>query len=131
MQLKDRLRELRQKHNLTLKELAAMTDLSYTYLSSLEHGRAVPSLKSAAALAEAFNLSLVDMLTGVDLGGEPAGGDEMPAGLRDLLDSDLLPEGMDEDWVNLLRNLQVRGTRPGSMGDYWAVYVFLRRVLGE
>jgi len=47
----------RKLAKLSLRELAALTDVSNAYLSQLERGRHAPSIKVLKSLANAFNLS--------------------------------------------------------------------------
>jgi transcriptional regulator with XRE-family HTH domain len=62
---------LRKERGLTLKELAARSGLSISYISDLEHGRASPSLATLRELAAALGLSPADLLEGWEEGGEP------------------------------------------------------------
>jgi len=52
----------RKLAKLSLRELAALTDVSNAYLSQLERGRHTPSLKVLKSLADAFNLSAETIL---------------------------------------------------------------------
>ncbi|MDP9284592.1 MAG: helix-turn-helix domain-containing protein [Actinomycetota bacterium] len=52
----------RKLAKLSLRELAALTDISNAYLSQLERGRHAPSIKVLKSLADAFNLSAETML---------------------------------------------------------------------
>jgi transcriptional regulator with XRE-family HTH domain len=58
----------RRLAQLSLRELAARTELSNAYLSQLERGRHLPSVRVMKALAEAFNLSIETMLEQSGLG---------------------------------------------------------------
>lgn len=61
-ELAEYLRQQRRLHNLTLRELASLTQLSNAYLSQLERGIHEPSLRVMRSLAEAYNVSLASML---------------------------------------------------------------------
>jgi transcriptional regulator with XRE-family HTH domain len=52
----------RKLAKLSLRELAALTDVSNAYLSQLERGRHAPSIKVLKSLANAFNLSAETLL---------------------------------------------------------------------
>jgi transcriptional regulator with XRE-family HTH domain len=52
----------RKLAKLSLRELAALTDVSNAYLSQLERGRHSPSIKVLKSLATAFNLSAETLL---------------------------------------------------------------------
>jgi transcriptional regulator with XRE-family HTH domain len=51
------IRAQRQMANLSLRELAAMTEVSNPYLSQIERGMSEPSARVLKAIAEALNLS--------------------------------------------------------------------------
>jgi transcriptional regulator with XRE-family HTH domain len=52
----------RRLAKLSLRELAALTDVSNAYLSQLERGLHAPSIKVLKSLADAFNLSTETVL---------------------------------------------------------------------
>ena len=52
----------RKLAKLSLRELAALTDVSNAYLSQLERGLHAPSVKVLKSLADAFNLSAETVL---------------------------------------------------------------------
>jgi transcriptional regulator with XRE-family HTH domain len=56
------LREQRRLANLSLRELAALTNLSNAYISQLERGLHEPSLRVLRSLAAALNVSAANML---------------------------------------------------------------------
>ncbi len=58
----DYLRAQRQMARLTLREVAAMTNISNPYLSQVERGLHQPSVKVIRSLAEALNLSAETLL---------------------------------------------------------------------
>jgi transcriptional regulator with XRE-family HTH domain len=51
------IRAQRQMANLSLRELAAMTEISNPYLSQIERGLSEPSARVMKTIAEALNLS--------------------------------------------------------------------------
>lgn len=58
-----RLKELRKKHNWTQQELAQKADLSFNAITKIEQGAAKhPTLKTLLKLAEAFEISLDDLV---------------------------------------------------------------------
>jgi transcriptional regulator with XRE-family HTH domain len=79
------LRAQRQVNDLSLRELATMTDLSNAYLSQLERGLHEPSLRVLRSLAEAFGMPLDEFLSNVGLApdGGVASGGPGPAGLTE------------------------------------------------
>ena len=63
----NRLKELRQKNNLTLKELGQKIGMANNNLSQYETGKREPKLETWQALADFFNVS-VPYLQGIDEG---------------------------------------------------------------
>lgn len=63
----NRLKELRQKNNLTLKELGQKVGMANNTLSQYETGKREPKLETWQALADFFNVS-VPYLQGIDEG---------------------------------------------------------------
>lgn len=63
----NRLKELRQKNNLTLKELGQKIGMANNTLSQYETGKREPKLETWQALADFFNVS-VPSLQGIDEG---------------------------------------------------------------
>jgi transcriptional regulator with XRE-family HTH domain len=57
-----RLRALRQKHEMTLQQLADITDLSPSMLSLVERGLAAPSIQSLIVIANALNVTMSDLI---------------------------------------------------------------------
>lgn len=58
----NRLRLLRLEREMTLQELADMTNLSPSMLSLVERGRATPSIQSLIVLANALNVTMSDLV---------------------------------------------------------------------
>lgn len=57
------IRNLRKTRNLTLRDLAAMTDLSPSYISSVERGKAMPSIASLQKIGAVFGTNVLGLLT--------------------------------------------------------------------
>jgi transcriptional regulator with XRE-family HTH domain len=71
------IRAQRQQAQLSLRELAARTNVSNPYLSQIERGLHEPSVRVLKAIAVALNLSLETMLVAAGLlPQEPADGDD-------------------------------------------------------
>jgi transcriptional regulator with XRE-family HTH domain len=60
--LSDRLREMRSKRGWTLEQLASLSFVSRSMLSQIERGTANPTLGVAFRIAEAFGVSLSDLV---------------------------------------------------------------------
>ncbi|MGO4499462.1 helix-turn-helix domain-containing protein [Paenibacillus sp. 2RAB27] len=56
MAFHNRLKELRQQQNLTLRKLGEKAGVSYSILNSIENGRIIPSKDVALALAIALKI---------------------------------------------------------------------------
>lgn len=55
------LKEIRTKKNITLRELAKMTNISKSHLSSIERNEKMPSLQVALIIAEALSISITEL----------------------------------------------------------------------
>jgi transcriptional regulator with XRE-family HTH domain len=62
-----RLRLLRSQANWTLAELSQQCGKSVSFLSDIEHGRGDPSLSTLAAIAKAFDMTVPQLLSGVEI----------------------------------------------------------------
>ncbi|MBI05706.1 MAG: MerR family transcriptional regulator [Rhodospirillaceae bacterium] len=56
------VRQLRQRHNMTVTELADISDLSSGMLSKIENGLTSPSLGTLQSLASALNVSVTSLM---------------------------------------------------------------------
>ena len=63
-QVCDRVRELRKKKGWTLEQLASLSGVSRSMLSQIERGAANPTLGVAYRIAQAFSLTLGDLVEG-------------------------------------------------------------------
>lgn len=72
--LGDLIRTQRQQAELTLRELAARTNVSNPYLSQIERGLHEPSVRVLKAIAGALNLSAESLLQQAGILESPAGG---------------------------------------------------------
>lgn len=73
------IREQRRQANLSLRELAALTQVSNAYLSQLERGLHEPSVRVLRSLSAALDVSVEQLLTQAGLfedGAAPAAGDD-------------------------------------------------------
>lgn len=53
--------QARTKRNLTLKQLAEMTDISKTTLNTIENGKTSPTLRQLEAIAKALDMKISDL----------------------------------------------------------------------
>jgi len=84
------LREQRRQANLSLRELAALTQLSNAYLSQLERGQHEPSVRVLRSLSAALDVSVATLLAQAglfadddDRAGPPAGHGATEAAIRE------------------------------------------------
>jgi transcriptional regulator with XRE-family HTH domain len=59
------LRSARLKQGLTQKELGARTKTSWTFIGEMERGLKAPNLELVVSLANALNISIEDLVTGL------------------------------------------------------------------
>jgi putative transcriptional regulator len=59
--MKNRIKELRARHDLTQKELAQKVDVRRETIVFLEKGKYNPSLKLAYQISKVFNLSIEEV----------------------------------------------------------------------
>lgn len=62
LQLQNRLNQLRKKKRWTLEQLSAASDVSRSMLSQIERGQANPTLSVAIRIAQAFGISLDELV---------------------------------------------------------------------
>lgn len=65
-----RIREERLKYGLSLNDLAKATGLSPSFLSMLENGKTMPSLKVLDKLCTYFSIHMASLFEGGDVGGD-------------------------------------------------------------
>jgi transcriptional regulator with XRE-family HTH domain len=129
MKLSERIRQLRKTHQLKLREIADLTGLSITYISDIEHDKTAPAIKSLTAIAGAFNMTLIELLQGVEFSGE-ADLTALPPSLQEFIQHPDVADEIDADWLALLRCIRVRGRVPATVRDWMGIYLVLRDKLG-
>ena len=128
MLLGQRIRELRNIRGETLKDTSNGTNLSVSYLSDIERGRTSPSLQSLETLAKHFDISVTDLLAGVEFAGLSTDS-ALPPGLGDLLQDREFGTEIDNDWIQLLQKINLRGKRPQTKHEWLELYLSLKRIL--
>ncbi|MBC7428881.1 MAG: helix-turn-helix domain-containing protein, partial [Bacteriovorax sp.] len=58
-----KIRQLRDKRDLSLKELADLSDLSVSYLNEIEKGKKYPKIEKLAALAQGLQIDLGELVS--------------------------------------------------------------------
>jgi transcriptional regulator with XRE-family HTH domain len=130
MLLGQRIRELRNLKGKTLKDISSSTNLSVSYLSDIERGRTKPSLQSLETLAKHLDISVTDLLSGVEFAGS-ASESALPPGLGDLLQDREFGPQIDDDWLQLLQKINFRGKRPQTKHEWLELYLNLKRILDK
>jgi transcriptional regulator with XRE-family HTH domain/mannose-6-phosphate isomerase-like protein (cupin superfamily) len=74
VQIGQRVREAREAQQMSLRELARRVDVSASFISQLERGKANPSVGTLYALVAALGTSLDALIGGNDQGTAPAAG---------------------------------------------------------
>lgn len=130
MKLGERLRLIRKEHSLTLKDLNERANLSVPYLSGLERGTVNPSIETLHKIANAYQMTVRDLFTGVEEVGESRQGN-YPEGFSEFLDDPEYADELDADWKDLLLRIDFRGKRPSSKREWVELYLNLRRIFPQ
>ena len=128
MKLHERLRELRQERGQRLKDVSEIAGISIPYLSDLERGRTNPSLETLQTLANAYGISVADLLEPVEFYGDITTS-ALPKGLAELIADPALGKDLTPDWIASLSRIELRGKRPQSKEDWYDIYRNLKRIL--
>jgi transcriptional regulator with XRE-family HTH domain len=102
------LRTQRKLANLSLRELAALTDLSNAYLSQLERGLHQPSLRVLRSVTNALGLSLTSALAEAGLEEH-----ETPSTVEAIAADPLLSREQKDALLNVYRSYLGATTRAG------------------
>ena len=124
MQLKDRLREIRRKHGVTLLQVAEAVKLSVSYLSDLERGRAKPSLDTLERLADYYKMSVTDVMSGIEGWGTHST-ESLAPGILALLNKQEIDERTAQD----LNRIELRGKRPQTEEEWRLLYLNLKQIM--
>lgn len=136
MDLSRKIRHLRKEKAFSLNKLAKKTGVSKTYLWQLENNVSQqPSAEILFKIASALGTTIADLLdkpvrvqsTDVLRLGE----DEIPYGLRRLINDrgDILD--IREEDVKMLMNIQYRGKQPKSVDEWEYILRTIRLVVDE
>ena len=106
----------------------AFTGISIPYLSDLERGRTNPSLETLQTLANAYGISVADLLEPVEFYGDITTS-ALPKGLAELITDPALGKDLTADWIASLSRIELRGKRPQSKEDWYDIYRNLKRIL--
>ena len=62
----ERIQFYRNEKGLTLEKLSELADISYNYLSEIEHGKHTPTLQTIVSILNALNISYVQLINSAD-----------------------------------------------------------------
>ena len=127
MKLGERLRLIRKENKLTLKDLSERADLSVPYLSDMERGEVNPSIESLQKVAKALNMTVRDLLSGLEKLDESMS-TTYPAGFELLLKDPEFSEEIDDEWKEFLMEMRFRGKQPTSKREWIELHLSLRRI---
>ena len=129
MNLSQKIRQLRKEKGLSLNKLAEEAGVSKAYLSQLENSVSKqPSAEILFKIASALGTTIADLL------GKPVrvyteDFEEVPKGLRELIDERGETLDIREEDVKMLMNIQYRGKQPTTAEDWEHVLRTIRIVL--
>jgi len=66
----ENIKMLRESNKMTVRELAAKINLSPSYISGIENNKANPTIDKLKKIADAFNISVKDLLNGEEIEGD-------------------------------------------------------------
>ena len=136
MSLSQKIKQLREEKGFSLGKLAETAEVSKAYLSQLENKVSKqPSAEILFKIASALGTTIADLLD------KPVRvqstdflklqEDEIPYGLRELIDERGKTLDIREEDVKMLMNIQYRGKQPKSVDDWEYVLRTIRLVVNE
>jgi len=122
-----KLRAIRKHHGYTLADVGARTGLSVSFLSDVERGRTRPSLDTLEKLAACYQVTIEDLLGGIDADALSANR-EYPPGFEEFLsETEVEPE-----LVDLLMKVERRAKQRAQTKEDWMQYYYsLKAILGR
>ena len=133
MKLGDRLKELRNEKDITLKQLETKTGISLPYLSEIEREVSYPTVKVLNKIASFYKLTLAELM-----GGFPKKESflkSLPKGLQELMsDNDFknyFKGERGEEWVKTLQGVEFRGERAKTKEDWIKIFLILKDTLDK
>ena len=134
MSLSQKIKQLREEKGFSLGKLAETAEVSKAYLSQLENKVSKqPSAEILFKIASALGTTIADLLD------KPVRvqstdflklqEDEIPYGLRELIDERGKTLDIREEDVKMLMNIQYRGKQPKSVDDWEYVLRTIRLVV--
>ena len=127
MTLGRRLRLIRKEKKMILKDLSRLANLSVPYLSDVERDVVNPSVETLQKVANAFNMTVRDLFSGVEELGESVSA-TYPDGFELFLEDPEFSGEINDEWKEFLLEMKFRGKQPTSKRGWIELYLSLRRV---
>ena len=129
MNLSQKIRQLREEKGLSLNKLAEIAGISKAYLSQLENNVSKqPSAEILFKIATALGTTIADLLEKpVRVYSDDF--QEVPKGLRKLIDERGKTLDIREEDVKMLMNIRYRGNQPKTVEDWEHILRTIRIVM--
>ena len=129
MNLSQKIRQLREKKGFSLNKLAEIAGISKAYLSQLENNVSKqPSAEILFKIATALGTTIADLLEKpVRVYSDDF--QEVPEGLRKLIDEQGKALDIREEDVKMLMNIRYRGNQPKTPEDWEHILQTIRIVM--
>ena len=129
MNLSQKIRQLREEKELSLNKLAEIAGISKAYLSQLENNVSKqPSAEILFKIATALGTTIADLLEKpVRVYSDDF--QEVPEGLRKLIDEQGKALDIREEDVKMLMNIRYRGNQPKTPEDWEHILQTIRIVM--
>ena len=129
MNLSQKIRQLREEKELSLNKLAEIAGISKAYLSQLENNVSKqPSAEILFKIATALGTTIADLLEKpVRVYSDDF--QEVPEGLRKLIDEQGEALDIREEDVKMLMNIRYRGNQPKTPEDWEHILQTIRIVM--
>lgn len=122
-----RLRAIRKQKGYTLANVRVRTGLSVSFLSDIEREQTRPSLDTLEKLATCYQLTINNLLEGVDADALVSN-TGYPPGFGDFLKE----TEVEPDIIDLLMKVERRATQPAQTKEDWRQYYYsLKTILGR
>ena len=129
MNLSQKIRQLREEKGFSLNKLAEMAEISKAYLSQLENDVSKqPSAEILFKIASALGTTIADLLD-KPIRVHSKDFQEVPAGLRKLIDEQGETLDIREEDVKMLMNIRYRGNQPKTPEDWEHILRTIRIVM--
>lgn len=128
MALGPTLRHLRKNLQLTLVQVGERTDLSVSFLSDIERGKANPSMESLEKLAAVYGVDVDTLARELEPDYDPVD-KTYPPGFGDFLDEF---KTVDAEIQQILLRIENRSARrPQTKQDWIQLYYSVKTILGQ